>query len=152
MLSFISMILLALPMALGGQPVYGKTIHNSAFDCTGKADGLAGIGCDGYVECIGQKNVTHFCTLYEYFDRDTTSCIGTTNNHTGCTHFNVCKNMTDGRYPDFEKNCQTYFTCHGKNFFGHQYCPAGLVFDQALEICNWATSVPFPCGTKPAAG
>merc|ERR1712154_255669 len=139
-------VLLALPALCQGQ-VYGFTIHESSFDCAGKQDGLAAIGCDGKVDCVNGQAVKTFCAGNEFFDRDTLSCIKTADNSTGCSNFNVCKSSADGRYPDFEKNCQSFYTCYGHNFYGHEYCPGALLFHVELQLCDWAANVPFPCGT-----
>ena len=55
--------------------MYGGSAHDSRFDCTGKADGLAMIACDGYLECHSNSVVKHLCNLDQYFDRDTMSCL-----------------------------------------------------------------------------
>ena len=55
--------------------VYGESIHDSHVDCTGMPDGVAEIGCDGYVECIQGTTIKHLCTTVQYFDRDTMSCV-----------------------------------------------------------------------------
>lgn len=147
MIALVPVLLCAfLPTSLG-DPVYGSSIHNSRFDCTGKPDGVAEIGCDGKLECVSGQVVKTYCGDQEFFDRNTMSCIATPGNTIGCTMKNICIDKVDGSYPDLDNNCQTYYTCHSHLFFGHQYCPGGLVFNQLIGICDWANHVPFPCGT-----
>ncbi|PVD31459.1 hypothetical protein C0Q70_06871 [Pomacea canaliculata] len=131
------------------QVVYGYNVHLSTFDCTGQSDGIVEIGCDGYAECRSHQLVKTLCTDAEVFNRDARRCDPATAT-TSCTHYNICETLADGKYADVTNGCQSYYTCFRQIFYGHNYCPGGLVFDQQNQICNWASNVVFPCGTKTA--
>ncbi|KAK7505934.1 hypothetical protein BaRGS_00002656 [Batillaria attramentaria] len=56
------------------QFVFGYNVRLSTFDCTGHADGVAEIGCDGFVECKSHAIVKHICNDTEVFSRDSMTC------------------------------------------------------------------------------
>ncbi|KAK7505935.1 hypothetical protein BaRGS_00002657 [Batillaria attramentaria] len=140
-------VLLSLAGSVDGE-VYGYNIHLANVDCTGQPDGVAEIGCDGYIECVAQRMVKHICGDDEVFRRDSMTCSPVTEVGHSCTEKTVCMDLLDGRYADPGTSCQSYFTCHGHVFFGHGYCPGGLVFNGELQLCDWSSNVLFPCGTK----
>ena len=66
-----------------------------------------------------------------------------------CGTFRNCEGRDDGRYPDIDRNCRYYFTCYAGKFMGHNPCPAGLVFNYALQTCDYITDIGPPCGINP---
>lgn len=71
------------------------------------------------------------------------------NVHEICGTFRDCEGRDDGRYPDVDRKCQYYFTCYARKFMGHNPCPAGLVFNFALQTCDYITDIGPPCGINP---
>lgn len=51
----------------------------------------------------------------------------------------------DGFYADYNSNCENYFLCMFSGTTMERIidysCPAGLLFDDKLKICNWANLV-----------
>ena len=46
-----------------------------------------------------------------------------------------CSAKANGRYPDLDQNCGTWYTCEDKKFFGHNYCPSGTYFPRYMIEC-----------------
>jgi len=117
------------------------TDHPNDFTCEFTPTKVVEIACWGYKECVnGVPNVV-MCPQGQTLERDTMSCVTTGN--TDCTKDNDCSSRPDGSYADLGDNCQTYFRCVGGKSLGHLYCPANLVFDETLGICNFPDSVPL---------
>lgn len=121
-------------------------------DCSTMPDGAYGFGCRSYTRCIGGEGTVIECAPEYAFNPDTGMCqpwdlvpppCGSTENN--------CTGYPDGRYPVLP-DCTYYYTCTNQLFFGANPCnnppeTGDLVFDYALQLCNWYWSVPPPCGT-----
>ncbi|XP_067375183.1 chondroitin proteoglycan 2-like [Channa argus] len=69
-----------------------------------------------------------------------TACAGTIDQ--------FCKGKRDGDYTN-PKNQYTFYTCsNGLTYL--RDCPAGLIFNESLDICDWPTAA-VPSGTNPTA-
>uniref|UniRef100_A0A194ALF0 Chitin-binding type-2 domain-containing protein n=1 Tax=Pinctada fucata TaxID=50426 RepID=A0A194ALF0_PINFU len=117
--------------------------------CNGKPDGHYEVGCKAYLECksgvanqVNCEDVGH-SYVYNGYECADPSTVGPP-----CGDLRDCTGIADGKYADIYTNCTSYYTCHGGAFYGHNFCPAGLVYDESLGTCNWAYDVPPPCGTK----
>jgi hypothetical protein len=129
-------------------------------DCTGHDDGIYGAGCHSYTECTGGVGITKDCPLPDLaYDEEFGGCDDIEDvpppcgNNRNCVRLNG-QPVADGKYPDptVGQFCESYFTCTGGVYFGTNPCnapdaPKDLVFDRALQVCNWRNQVPPPCGT-----
>ncbi|XP_019640028.1 PREDICTED: uncharacterized protein LOC109481848 [Branchiostoma belcheri] len=52
----------------------------------------------------------------------------------------TCVGQTDGMY-QHPADCTQFYTCSGGLHYGTNACPAGLVFNQGLQLCDWASNV-----------
>ncbi|CAH1268335.1 CHIT1 [Branchiostoma lanceolatum] len=52
----------------------------------------------------------------------------------------TCAGKADGRY-QHPTDCAQFYTCSGGLLYGTNTCPAGLVFNQELQLCDWANNV-----------
>lgn len=106
---------------------------------------------------IHGKTPTVQCIIGPLFDVPLTKCFSKqfdihfspANVHEICGTFRDCEGRDDGRYPDIDRKCQYYFTCYARKFMGHNPCPAGLVFNFALQTCDYITDIGPPCGINP---
>ncbi|KAF3693508.1 Chondroitin proteoglycan 2 Precursor [Channa argus] len=85
-------------------------------------------------------------------DGPTTPCFTTPKTTTKTTTpgpiDEFCKGKRDGDYTN-PKNQYTFYTCsNGLTFL--RDCPAGLIFNESLDICDWPTAA-VPSGTNPTA-
>ncbi|ESO04340.1 hypothetical protein HELRODRAFT_172702 [Helobdella robusta] len=123
-------------------------------DCTGFPDGSYGAGCRSYTACKGGVGTLVTCKDHEAYDYDTKKCERIEDVKPPCgLKSSECINKPNGRYPLMSEQCRWYFTCQNQKYLGANPCnnpPSGtaLVFDKTLDVCNWATQVPPPCGTK----
>ncbi|ESO90982.1 hypothetical protein LOTGIDRAFT_163491 [Lottia gigantea] len=143
----------------------------SALDCTVEPDGVYELGCKSFQKCVHGELVGVECHEHLVYNSIIQDCdehfqllrndfvfvqICPRDNYTfsfspakvaaPCGHMMDCTNKADGHYPDLDQGCHTYYTCNGGVFFGHNYCPAGLVFSVANGVCDWRQNVPIPCG------
>jgi len=116
------------------------------FSCKPGETRVVEIGCWGYDKCENGRPVTHYCTGGRVFERDSMSCV--ISGHTSCNLARDCTKKKDGDYADMEDNCETFYRCYGGKFFGHFYCPANLVFNEAHQYCDHPQNVPS-CKPKP---
>ncbi|KAK0041882.1 protein obstructor-E-like isoform X2 [Biomphalaria pfeifferi] len=124
---------------------YGKDTNETS--CTKQLNGwIAEIGCWGYNYCENGTLVPFVCPPSTVYDRDTKKCVPPGSNTTACGTPTICSGLPSGRYPDI--GCKSYYVCYEGVNNGRIYCPASLVFDSTLGLCNWAYNVPPPCGTK----
>ncbi|XP_060074613.1 protein obstructor-E-like [Ylistrum balloti] len=119
-------------------------------DCFGKQDDVYDEGCRSYTKCANETAVIMFCDTGTVYNRDTHTCDDAFNVPPPCGTFRECSTLNDGAYPDIDMLCTSYYTCNRGKFFGHSMCPPGLVFNQGLQVCDWAFNVSKPCGTLPA--
>ncbi|XP_046543541.1 chondroitin proteoglycan 2-like [Haliotis rubra] len=127
-------ILLVLPAAL-------------CLNCTGKADGNYDIGCRSYSTCTAGSYQIVSCPDTQVYNSKIGKCDRPENVAPPCGAQKDCSSKKDGHYADMSNNCISYFTCAAGAFFGHNLCPAGTVFDEDMQTCNWANAVKPPCGT-----
>nr|DAA06365.1 TPA_inf: variable region-containing chitin-binding protein 5 [Branchiostoma floridae] len=52
----------------------------------------------------------------------------------------TCAGKPDGMY-QHPADCAQFYTCSGGLSYGTNNCPAGLVFNQELQLCDWANNV-----------
>nr|DAA06363.1 TPA_inf: variable region-containing chitin-binding protein 5 [Branchiostoma floridae] len=52
----------------------------------------------------------------------------------------TCADKADGKY-QHPADCAQFYTCSGGLSYGTNTCPAGLVFNQDLQLCDWANNV-----------
>nr|DAA06359.1 TPA_inf: variable region-containing chitin-binding protein 5 [Branchiostoma floridae] len=52
----------------------------------------------------------------------------------------TCAGKPDGMY-QHPADCAQFYTCSGGLSYGTNTCPAGLVFNQELQLCDWANNV-----------
>ncbi|XP_033749000.1 chondroitin proteoglycan 2-like [Pecten maximus] len=121
-----------------------------SLNCTGKQDGVYDQGCRSYTKCDNGTAVVMFCITRTAYNRDTFTCDDAFNVPPPCGTYRECSALDDGTYPDIDMMCTSYYTCNRGQFFGHSLCPAGLVFNQGLQVCDWRFNVSKPCGTLPA--
>ncbi|XP_061162687.1 chondroitin proteoglycan 2-like [Saccostrea echinata] len=118
-------------------------------NCVGRVDGVYDAGCRAYTTCKGGVGTITECKQPNVFNRDTNRCDDPANVHEICGTFRDCDGRDDGRYPDVDRKCQYYFTCFAGKFMGHNPCPASLVFNYALQTCDYITDMGPPCGVNP---
>ncbi|KAK6184326.1 hypothetical protein SNE40_006820 [Patella caerulea] len=125
------------------------TVTVLSFDCTNEEDGIYEIGCKSFVRCKDGEAETVECEEGFVFNEAIGDCDDQTNVGPPCGEWIDCTNIPDGKYPDYNQDCTSYYTCQNGEFFGHNYCPAGLVFNQETGICDWQNNVYVPCGVLP---
>ncbi|XP_005106171.1 chondroitin proteoglycan 1 isoform X2 [Aplysia californica] len=112
------------------------------FTCTAaNADSYVEIQCWGYKQCINGQPYVHRCTGGQVLERDTMTCVDSGN--TDCKVVKDCTKRPDGMYADLGDKCQSYYRCFREENLGHFYCPATLVFNEALQICDYKKNVPL---------
>ncbi|XP_046581824.1 chitin-binding domain protein cbd-1-like isoform X1 [Haliotis rubra] len=117
-----------------------------AIDCVAEGNGVHEKGCRAFVTCnAGVATITE-CQGNMVFDDITKKCADPSRLSNLCSQIKNCSVLSDGKYHD--PICSTYFTCYGGTFFGHNYCPGGTVFNEALQSCDWPNDTLPPCGTK----
>lgn len=119
----------------------------SAVNCTAMPDGAYEMGCRSYAQCAGGQVTIVNCPDDQVYNNATAKCDDPANVTPPCGKAIDCSSKADGRYPDLDQNCHTWYTCQDGKFLGHNFCPATTVFDDTLNTCNWANAVPPPCGT-----
>ncbi|XP_033747004.1 uncharacterized protein LOC117332228 [Pecten maximus] len=120
------------------------------YNCNGRSDGNYEIGCRSYLICTDGKPVIHDCprnqTHFMVYDNRTQQCADPSSVMHPCGVLRDCTGIKDGRFPDEDEHCRTFYTCSEGQFLGHNFCPAGLVFDSTKGTCNWKNAVAPPCG------
>ncbi|XP_046361553.1 chondroitin proteoglycan 2-like [Haliotis rufescens] len=119
----------------------------TGMDCTGEPDGIYEYNCFSYVICSQGVATEILCNSTQVFDPDQQKCVTPGIQNWPCTDVQSCLNQPDNRYPDYANACMTYYTCQFGIFYGHNFCPPGLVFDFKNQLCNWHFNVQPPCGT-----
>ncbi|XP_067681312.1 peritrophin-48-like [Haliotis asinina] len=121
-----------------------------AVDCVHEGDGVHEKGCRAFITCKNGLATITECQGSYVFDEKTGTCADPNTLTNLCSQSKDCSTLKDGKYPDMgsTQKCSTYYTCNGGTFFGHNYCPGGTVFNQALQSCDWPNDTPPPCGTK----
>ncbi|XP_046361457.1 uncharacterized protein LOC124138700 [Haliotis rufescens] len=87
------------------------------------------------------------CNSTEVFSPVDGKCIKPEKNKWPCGKDIDCHTKADQKYADTKEGCKTYYTCLGGVFFGHNYCPGVLVFNEKYQYCDWDYNVEPPCGT-----
>ncbi|XP_067671496.1 uncharacterized protein [Haliotis asinina] len=92
------------------------------------------------------------CNSTEVFDPAVNTCVTPQKGHWPCADVVDCSTLPDKRYTDVDnkepdKKCKTYYTCHNGYFYGHNYCPGVLVFNEEKQYCDWEYDVKPPCGS-----
>jgi hypothetical protein len=122
-------------------------------DCSTLPDGSYGYGCRSYTKCEGGRGTVVDCPLGEAYNYLSGNCEPYVLVPPPCGALgNDCNGKPDGRYPILAWNCTYYYTCQDNLFFGSNPCnnppdTGDLVFDEAMQLCNWRWDVPPPCGT-----
>ncbi|XP_041378859.1 chitin-binding domain protein cbd-1-like [Gigantopelta aegis] len=121
-------------------------------NCSSKPDGLLEFGCWGAIYCQAGLPNTVECQKDEVFDRHSKSCIlyaGSAADHVTCRQPKPCPDHDElHRYADLEDKCETYYVCYGGSYLQRYYCPAGTVFNNKLQTCDWPGDTLPPCGTR----
>ncbi|XP_046555015.1 chondroitin proteoglycan 2-like [Haliotis rubra] len=125
----------------------GVIAVTTGLDCTGRPDGIYEYSCFYFVMCSQGVAVEIRCNITDVFDPDAMKCVTPGVGYWPCNDAEDCSTKPDSRYPDLASGCKTYYTCHNGFFYGHNYCPQGLVFDPINQLCNWPNNVAPPCGT-----
>ncbi|CAG5129337.1 unnamed protein product, partial [Candidula unifasciata] len=81
--------------------------------------GLIEIGCWGYRMCVNGDYVEYLCPEKQ--------------RNIFCSQFD---------------NCKSYCRCYGGQDVGQFYCAGSLVFNEAIQTCDFLTNVLPPCGNK----
>lgn len=126
------------------------TSSNAQVDCTGLPDGIYGYGCRSYTNCTGGRGYIVDCAPGFVFDRVAGYCRPIADVPPPCGSQENCGTLPDGRYPVMP-DCRYFFTCANGVFLGTNPCNdppevGDLVFDIAMQLCNWRWDVPEPCG------
>ncbi|KAK6184327.1 hypothetical protein SNE40_002009 [Patella caerulea] len=121
----------------------------SGFDCTNADDGIYEIGCKSFVRCKDGEGETVECEEGFVFNPKIGDCDDQNYVAPPCGNWIDCTNVPDGTYPDYDQNCTSYYTCQSGEFFGHNYCPGSLVFNEETGICDYKHNVYVPCGLVP---
>ncbi|XP_041376896.1 chitin-binding domain protein cbd-1-like [Gigantopelta aegis] len=116
--------------------------------CTDQPDGAYEISCKAYTSCTNGKGTIINCERDLVFNNNTGKCDVPKNVGPPCGQLVSCEGKADDRYADLNNNCRSYYTCYGGVFYGHSICPAGLVFNERLEVCDRPSDVPPPCGYR----
>ncbi|XP_071177822.1 chitin-binding domain protein cbd-1-like [Mytilus galloprovincialis] len=122
-------------------------------DCIGLQDGNYQLNCQTYKACINGTAAVHNCptppALEIVFNNVTRKCDIPSNVALPCGGYHYdCSSKADGDYADLVTNCTSFAVCYSGKLAGYQHCAANLVFDAAIQTCNWVGRVPPPCGTK----
>merc|ERR1711976_260512 len=117
-------------------------------DCSDKPDGAYGWGCRAYTVCRDGVGSEVECLYPDVFNPVTKQCDDISNVGPPCGQLRNCSEKEDGRYADLYVDCTAYYTCLNGQYFGHNPCPPGLVFNEEGQVCDWPYNVPPPCGTK----
>ncbi|XP_029651701.1 chitin-binding domain protein cbd-1-like [Octopus sinensis] len=125
-----------------------STATDVGVDCSTVPDGYYEISCKSFVQCKNGKKYQHYCKGNTVLDKRDMKCKDPDDVPKPCGEYRDCSKRKDGRYPDLDNKCKSYFTCENGHFMGHNLCPAGLVFSKKLQLCDWPYNVKPPCGTK----
>jgi hypothetical protein len=120
-------------------------------DCTGLADGAYGSGCRSYTNCTNGVGTIVDCSIDTAFSSITHRCEPLSQVPPPCGQLQDCSLLANGRYPVMP-DCYYFFTCQNGVHMGTNPCnnppeATDLVLDVALQLCNWKSAVPPPCGT-----
>jgi len=131
--------------------LYLSSVSLAQIDCTGKPDGAYGYGCESYTNCTGGVGHIVDCPPDYVFDSIVGTCRPIGEVPPPCGSQEDCSALADGRYPVMP-DCRYYYTCQGGLYMGSNPCnnppdTGDLVFDYAMQICNWIWDVAEPCGT-----
>ncbi|KAK6189072.1 hypothetical protein SNE40_005117 [Patella caerulea] len=121
----------------------------TAMFCDNKPDGAYEAGCRSFTRCINETAAVIECSEHEVYNSRIEDCDDPKHVPAPCGHMIDCTDKADGHYADLDQGCHTYYTCNGGSFFGHNFCPAGLVFNADNGVCDWEHSVYEPCGILP---
>ncbi|XP_060074366.1 uncharacterized protein LOC132554085 [Ylistrum balloti] len=125
-------------------------IVEGVVNCYGKADGNYEITCHDYTRCHNGLGTHITCPSSQFYNPANERCD--TNIHIPCSIQRDCSGMADKRYADLETHCKSYYTCANGYFLGHNFCNPGLVYDEAMQLCNWPVNVVAPCGGASVVG
>ncbi|XP_050409736.1 chitin-binding domain protein cbd-1 [Patella vulgata] len=125
------------------------TVTVLGFDCANQDDGIYEIGCKSFVRCKDGEGETVECEEGLVFNPAIGDCDDPSNVASPCGNLIDCSDKPDGHYPDLDQNCHSYYTCQGGEFFGHNFCPDDLVFNEEIGTCDWEINVYEPCGLLP---
>ncbi|XP_071093454.1 uncharacterized protein [Haliotis cracherodii] len=112
--------------------------------------------CFGYSVVDEHEVITQIrCNSSDVFDPSVEKCVTPQIGHWPCADIVDCSKRADKRYVDIDNKdpsnkCKTYYTCHNGYFYGHNYCPGVLVFNEEKQYCDWIYDVKPPCGTLAA--
>ncbi|XP_060074365.1 uncharacterized protein LOC132554084 [Ylistrum balloti] len=121
-------------------------IVEGVVNCDGQADGNYEVTCLGYTNCHDGVATDVDCYDGKLYNPTSNQCDDPI--YPPCNIDRDCSGTPNGRFPDMETNCTSYYTCSNGIFFGHNFCNPGLVYDQIKQLCNWPHNVSPPCGTS----
>merc|ERR1711879_205183 len=107
------------------------------FDCTKVQDGVYEAGCKSFTVCANGVASIKECEQDMVFDANTGTCADESSVGSPCGIKKDCTSVADGLYADTDQQYKSYYTCSGGTYFGHNYCAGGLVFNEALQTCDW---------------
>ncbi|XP_076443984.1 uncharacterized protein LOC143282269 [Babylonia areolata] len=59
-----------------------------------------------------------------------------------------CRGRRNGKFPDENGRCESYYTCKDQVFTGFHSCPADSLFNPVSGRCQGRSEVPYPCGDQ----
>ncbi|KAJ8312722.1 hypothetical protein KUTeg_010095 [Tegillarca granosa] len=127
---------------------YSGSSRQVPVDCSVLGTGHYEIGCKYYTDCINGITYHRECTKGYVYSNVTHGCVDESTVGKPCGLKRDCTSKPNRKYADHQTSCTSYYTCQNGIYYGHNYCNPGLVFDEAMQICNWPVNVPAPCGTK----
>merc|ERR1712154_585274 len=111
-------------------------------DCANEQDGIYEMGCKAFTRCSNGVATIEECGKNMVFDQGTGQCADEMTVGAPCGLVKDCSNAVDGLYADTDQQCTSYYPCTGGTYFGHNYCAGGLVFNEALQTCDWPDDTP----------
>ncbi|KAK0041881.1 hypothetical protein Bpfe_028675 [Biomphalaria pfeifferi] len=125
--------------------------HYFVSDCYDKEDGTpVSVGCWGVAVCKAGKVVRKVCPSGTILGDGSTlcniTCVKPEPDSMPCDEKEICTGLPDRLYAYFD--CKQFFYCQNGYFLAKWSCPADLVFDEHVQVCNWRHDVPPPCGTQ----
>ncbi|CAE1266532.1 unnamed protein product [Acanthosepion pharaonis] len=107
--------------------------------CKGKPDGIYEVSCLSLGKCINGKLNRILCPIGEVIDTDVHQCKPMAKVKPPCGKAIDCSQLKDGRHPDYDQNCRSYYTCLAGRFLGHNFCPSSLIFNDELKLLSRAS-------------
>ncbi|CAH1793959.1 unnamed protein product [Owenia fusiformis] len=103
-------------------------------------------GCTYYIYCQSGTDVTVQCPVGQVVDVEVGGCDDPENVAPPCGVYRNCTGKADGYYTNYDDACLSYHYCLNEQFQANNLCPAGLVYDEPRQLCNWPENTCPPCG------